>query len=109
MDGDAVPDCVDICPGFDDRQAFDMMRPFDPPKCPGACCLPNNGCMLNLTRDACGEIGGRYLGDGSTFCPHDAQGNCIPTVSEWGFVVLTLLLLIGATMCIARRQMATAP
>ena len=32
----------------------------------------------------------------------------IPTVSQWGLVVLTLLLLIGAKIYFARRQVATA-
>jgi hypothetical protein len=37
-------------------------------------------------------------------CTHDA----IPTVSEWGIVVLTLLLLIGAKIYFGRRQAAAA-
>ena len=32
----------------------------------------------------------------------------IPTVSEWGLLVLALLLLIGATICISRHETATA-
>jgi hypothetical protein len=34
--------------------------------------------------------------------------NAIPTVSEWGIVVLTLLLLVGAKVYFGRRQSATA-
>jgi hypothetical protein len=37
-------------------------------------------------------------------CVHKA----IPTVSEWGIVVLTLLLLVGAKVYFGRRQAATA-
>jgi hypothetical protein len=37
-------------------------------------------------------------------CLHEA----IPTVSEWGLVVLTLLLLVGAKVYFGRRQNATA-
>jgi hypothetical protein len=39
-----------------------------------------------------------------TTCIHDA----IPTVSEWGLVVLTLLLLVGAKVYFGRRQSAAA-
>ncbi|MDO8632320.1 MAG: IPTL-CTERM sorting domain-containing protein, partial [Phycisphaerales bacterium] len=41
----------------------------------------------------------------------EAQHTCrdprIPTVSQWGLVVLTLLLLIGAKIYFARRETAT--
>ena len=33
----------------------------------GACCLPNNGCTLAVTQDACIKLGGRY--EGSSFVP----------------------------------------
>lgn len=76
--------------------------PVAPPA--GACCLPNKGCSLNVTGDACLQSGGNYQGDGSTSCTHNAAGNCIPTVSGWGLAALLLSLLIAATIAIARRK-----
>jgi IPTL-CTERM motif len=70
----------------------------------GACCRPNNVCTRDTTNDACVKLGGRYLGDGSTECAHDAAGNCIPTVSEWGLLVMAVLVLTAATVVIMRRR-----
>lgn len=72
-------------------------------KC-GACCLPANGCALCVNYDACVKLGGRYLGDGTTSCAHDAAGDCIPTVSEWGLLVMAVLVLTAATVVIMRRR-----
>ena len=58
-------------------------------------CVPGPGNKLEWTKLAsCANID----------CLHEA----IPTVSEWGLVVLTLLLLIGAKIYFARRETATA-
>jgi hypothetical protein len=79
--------------------------------CPGdcgACCLPNNGCTLEVTQDACVKLGGRYMGGGTSSCAHDAAGNCIPTVTEWGLLAMTLLFLTAATVVIIRRRAGTA-
>jgi hypothetical protein len=73
--------------------------------CPQVGAAPENGCALNVTQDACVKLGGRYLGDGTTSCPpHDAAGDCIPTVSEWGLVVMAMLVLTAATVVIVRRR-----
>ncbi len=76
---------------------------FGPIQCTGACCLANNGCVLNVTNDACVKLGGRYLGNGTKSCAHDAAGDCIPTVSEWGLLILAMLLLCAGTIRIGRR------
>ncbi len=71
----------------------------------GACCQPNNVCTTGVTQEECIKLRGRYLGDGTTECPHDAAGNCnIPTVSEWGLVVMAMLVLTAATVVIIRRR-----
>jgi hypothetical protein len=69
-------------------------------------CNPATGCVggaapdcddgVECTVDACNEP------DGS--CSHDDADCSIPTVSEWGLVVLTLMLLIGAKVYFGRRQ-----
>jgi hypothetical protein len=74
------------------------------PSTTGACCLPNNGCALGVTHDGCVKFSGRYEGDGSTSCLHNAAGDCIPTVSEWGLLVMAVLVLTAATVVIMRRR-----
>ena len=69
-------------------------------------CNPSSGCVsgspvncddgIDCTVDSCNEP------DGS--CTNDDADCSIPTVSEWGLVVLTLMLLIGAKVYFGRRQ-----
>ena len=90
------------------------MRVSNPALSTGACCIPDTGqphfgCMLGVTEDACIKVPGRYMGDGTASCPpHDAEGNCIPTVSEWGLLVMAVLVLTAATVVIMRRRAAAA-
>jgi hypothetical protein len=73
-----------------------------PPPEEGACCRMDGVCTM-ATFEECTEVGNTYLGDG-TECLGDSDGNgvdeaCeepIPTVSEWGLLVLALLLLTWA-------------
>lgn len=69
----------------------------------GACQLPSGdfpNCICNVTDVYCTEdYGGTWLGVDST-CP----GECVPTVSEWGLVVLVLLTLCAATVVLMRRR-----
>lgn len=69
-------------------------------------CNPSSGCVggtavncddgRDCSVDTCDPV------DGS--CTNDDAGCAIPTVSEWGLVVLTLMLLIGAKVYFGRRQ-----
>lgn len=69
-------------------------------------CNPSSGCVSgtavncddgrDCSVDTCNEP------DGS--CSYDESDCSIPTVSEWGLVVLTLMLLIGAKVYFGRRQ-----
>jgi hypothetical protein len=70
----------------------------------GACCRPNNVCTPGTTADECIKLGGRWEGAGSTTCAHNAAGDCIPTVSEWGLLVMGILVLSAATVVIMRRR-----
>jgi hypothetical protein len=49
-------------------------------------CCPNDNCFSDLDEDV------------------DCPTSAIPTVSEWGLVVLTLLLLVGAKLYFGRQQ-----
>ena len=73
----------------------------------GACTIQDSTvlpeCFVTL-QGACefwsnqmGATGGQYLGDGTTLA---ACG--IPTVSEWGLVILTLVLMISGSVIITR-------
>jgi hypothetical protein len=68
----------------------------------GACCRAR-GCV-QVTQEACGTIG-EYRGDG-TICE---EQDCapIPTVSEWGLVAMTLLMLAAGSMVLIRRRAVT--
>lgn len=59
----------------------------------GACCLPNGTCEEEH-EDHCLEEGGVFQGGGTT-CNENACAS-VPTVSTWGLVVLSLLLIVAA-------------
>jgi hypothetical protein len=74
--------------------------------------ITGGGYVLNVTvgqHDAGDPTGGGYVLTGG-FRPSTVAGPDlpIPTVSAWGLVVLTLLLLTGGKIYYARRQTAKA-
>lgn len=85
----------------------------------GACCLEDDGsCSDRGTLGACDTAGGTFQGLGSV-CAGDANGDgrddvCpidvtdLPTVSEWGLVIMTMLFLIVAKLSFGRRPVASA-
>lgn len=81
MDGDGVDELCDLCPGVDDA-VFGVLtcRGSGAPCASDADCGPGGMC-----RPAC-------------------EGT-IPTVSQWGLVVLALLLLVGGKLFFQRRPM----
>ncbi|MCH7840207.1 MAG: IPTL-CTERM sorting domain-containing protein [Planctomycetes bacterium] len=81
----------------------------------GACCDSGNGlpgaasCDRVVFEDCQCETCSWF---GDTACADlTATGDCllnpIPTVSEWGLVILTLLLLTGAKIYFGRRRVVT--
>ncbi len=65
----------------------------------GACCLPNSSCQDGLTPTQCAAQNGTHQG-GCSVCT-GTPGECradVPTVSEWGLVLMTLLVFIVGTM-----------
>ncbi|MCH8147213.1 MAG: thrombospondin type 3 repeat-containing protein [Planctomycetes bacterium] len=112
-DNDGVCDDVDICLGFDDNDDGDGDG------------VPGNGDCVALGGESCdccldaddGEAGalGDDDGDGVRNCNDKCNGvddavfgpECdgkIPTVSEWGLVVLALLLLVAGKVYFGRRK-----
>jgi hypothetical protein len=76
----------------------------------GACCDhdPFGGCT-DTTFNQCPTDGTKNEWTKGRSCAQvTCTHNSIPTVSEWGIVVLTLLLLTGAKVYFGRRQAAAA-
>ncbi len=77
----------------------------------GACCFPDGSCVVTTVTD-CEAAGGRFQGVGAV-CLGDGDGDGIddacevkfPTVSAWGLVVITLLLLSGLTIKFGWRRL----
>jgi len=68
----------------------------------GACCVSGT-CVDNVPESSC--LPGEWTKD--TLCADldpPCSGGVIPTVSEWGLVVLALLLLVGAKVHFSRRE-----
>jgi hypothetical protein len=81
----------------------------------GACCnsaagpLATEGtCEVTTINGCTGEKQNWFKGAGCGDIDCPANFVAIPTVSEWGLVVLTLLLLIGAKVYFGRRRVAMA-
>lgn len=91
----------------------------------GACCLPNGTCNDQVQEGTCESLGGTFIVAGSN-CGNDSDGDgiddlcdqcpgvddavfapgcvgAIPTTSQWGLVVLAMLLLIGGKLYFGRR------
>lgn len=69
----------------------------------GACCDVSEGvCTENVARLACAE--GDTWTAGATCAEVVCESPVIPTVSEWGLVIIALLLLSGAKVFFGRRE-----
>ena len=74
----------------------------------GACCNDATAvCTNDVTQSDCEGNGRRYGGNGTacvTIDPPCGGMPTIPTVSEWGLVILTLLLLTGGKIYFGHRR-----
>ena len=96
----------------------------------GACCLVDWSCRDDFIESTCNGLGGTFVG-AAVDCGGDSDGdgvvdhcdlcpgvddfvfgpgcvNAIPTVSEWGMVILALLLLTGGKVYFSRRLHVTS-
>lgn len=72
-----------------------------------ACCLPDDSCTQSFTREQCAAAGGTFYAAPATCADIAAKGGCaadIPAVSEWGLIVLGLLVLAAGSIAVMRRQ-----
>ena len=83
---------------------------------PEACCLAGGGCSMAYPDDCADQLVGVPQGPGST-CEddddHDGIPNCaerptIPTLSQWGLVVLALVLLATGKVYFGRHLRAAS-
>ena len=92
------------CPGG--RCTVDCLQDTDqnciPDDC-GACCTAQ-GCEQTTEALCSGPSKSKYNGDG-TIC-EEACPSGIPTVSQWGMVATTLLVLTAGTVVLRRRRLA---
>lgn len=65
----------------------------------GACCVPDSGCVDSLTWEECQDLGGRYMGNGTT-CD---EVQC-PTLTQWGLIVLVALIVFSTWVVLRRRK-----
>jgi len=77
----------------------------------GACCnLATGACSSSFASQCNGFLEEFTAGQscGTLATPCTAKGDNVPTVSQWGMIVLSALLLTGLTVKFGRRRSATA-
>lgn len=110
-DGDTVIDACDICPGHNDF--LDRDGDGVPDGCDGC---PDDENKTDPGQCGCGRLDtGDTDGDGVLNCIDLCNGvddavfgpecdGAIPTVSQWGLIVLTMLLLVAAKLSFRRPE-----
>ena len=84
----------------DFRQYVSFSCPLGAADPTGACTIPAGACV-QTSADLCEAIGGSYQGDGAA-CAE------IPTVSEWGLIAMSLLILSAGALMLHRRVRVAA-
>ncbi len=77
----------------------------------GACCNVATGVCTDSFASQCGgflEVFTAGTACANLSAPCEAKGDNVPTVSQWGMIVLSALLLTGLTIKFGRRRSATA-
>ncbi len=84
----------------------------------GACCQTDDTCADEMLQETCTSQGGTFAG-ASTQCQGDSDGDgvddlcgpgpSIPTVSQWGIVIMVLLILTVGKISFSRRHSTWGP
>ncbi|MCH8146641.1 MAG: thrombospondin type 3 repeat-containing protein [Planctomycetes bacterium] len=125
QDGDGVGNVCDNCPAVANVDQTDTDGDGVGDACEGACCLDDGACLAQDV-ETCLSAGGTPGPEGAD-CEGDADGDgivdacdlcrgiddavfapecegAIPTTSQWGLIVLTLLLLAGGKIYFSGRR-----
>ncbi|MFQ5413378.1 MAG: IPTL-CTERM sorting domain-containing protein [Phycisphaerae bacterium] len=115
--GLCLPNCTCPAPvcGNNVTEAGEQCDGTDDAACPGQC-LPNCTCPQPVCGNNITEPGEDCDGTDDAACPGQCQPDCtcppdgaIPTVSEWGMIVMAILLLgAGGVLAVRRRGSAAA-
>lgn len=118
-DGDGVGDVCDgaaICGDNVVNRPSEQCDGTDDADCPGQCLPPGdtNECRCPICGDnVVNQPDEECDGTDDSACPGQCRADCtcpppeaIPTVSEWGLVILALFLITGAKMYFGRRRLA---
>ena len=126
-DGDRIGNACDNCPAVANVDQSDRDGDGIGDACEGACCLDDGRC-LEQDVETCLSFGGMPAPEGGR-CEGDTDGDgivnacdlcpgvddavfapecegAIPTTSQWGLIVLTLLLLAGGKIYFGGRRLS---
>jgi len=68
-----------------------------------ACCLPGGTCLEDIPPENCGLLGGIAGPDGST-CADIECSAAIPTLTEWGMIIMFVVMAAGIIWFVVRRR-----
>lgn len=102
---------MENCDAANQRYRGDGTTCAGSPACSGGCC-DGTTCTDGVAATSC-ELPLNYLGDGVACAPAGANSpSCappaIPTISEWGFIILGVLVLGAGVIAVTRRNATTA-
>ncbi len=70
-------------------------------------CMVGEECFA-VTGDSCAILGGTFSGAGTVCGAAQSGDHNIPTLSEWGLIIFSLLILSLVTVVVTRRRTATS-
>jgi hypothetical protein len=105
--GNGLNEGTEQCDPGVDPTGFGLNDCACPDQCQADCTCPGSGAVCgNNVREGTEQCDGTDDAACSDFCQSNCtcSGEAVPTVSEWGMVVLVLSLLVGIKLKFGRRQ-----